>query len=92
MEEQVQRIQNKAAELLRQYHLLLEEVSLLKKEKNALEEQLAEKVLELKSLELDNANHRQGDASLNSIQKEELEKKLNHYIKEIDQCISTLKQ
>lgn len=92
MEEQVQRIQNKAAALLRQYHLLLEEVSLLKKEKNALEEQLAEKVSELKSLELANANHRQGDTSLNTIQKEELEKKLNHYIKEIDQCISTLKQ
>lgn len=92
MEEQLRRIQDKTAKLLEQYRLLLEELNGLKKEKIILEEKLAEKNSEIKVLELEKTTKIQEESTLNSLQKQELEKKLNHYIQEIDACINILKQ
>lgn len=92
IEVQLKRIQDKANHLVKQFQQLQTENEQLKKEvRSGIEKQelyrskvesLEEKVAVLKS----------ATGQLNEADKKDVEKRLNHYLKEIDRCITMLSE
>ena len=90
LEEGMRRVQDKLQQLLKQYSQLQQENEKLVRliqdarsnefAKNERIGQLEQQVIVLKS----------ATSQLNESDKKELEKKLNHYLKEIDRCINIL--
>jgi chromosome segregation ATPase len=89
---QLKRIQEKTRQLVRQYHLLQAENEHLKKEASlSLEKQDAYKN-KIDTLEEKVAILKTATGQLNDPDKKEVEKRLNHYLKEIDRCITILSE
>lgn len=89
-EQQLKRIQDKLHALVKQYQLLQNQNEQLKhqlKESIANQENQAVKI---EQLEEKLAILKIAAGQLNELDKKELEKRLNRYLKEIDRCITTL--
>ncbi len=85
-------VNNKLQQLLKQYEHLLKEnekqqqlIQSMQKEQDATREQL--EILQQQNLVL-----KASVTDMDPAEKKELEQKLNHYIKNIDKCISLLSQ
>lgn len=88
--EQIQRIEDKVLQLLKEYNLAQKEVQRLQKENNRLNEQLQlcnDKTAQL-SEKADALKIKAG--SLQSDTKKDLEKRIDIYLKDIDKCLALL--
>ncbi|HET9276685.1 MAG TPA: hypothetical protein VFN95_00825 [Flavitalea sp.] len=91
-EVQLKRIHDKANQLVKQYHQLQIENEQLKKEvRSSLEKQELYK-MKVENLEEKVAVLKTATGQLNDADKKEVEKRLNHYLKEIDRCITMLSE
>ena len=88
----IKRIQEKLERLLKQYNDLQKENNLLKKEaerssrQTAVNQQTIENLKQqVEVLKISSGNWEEND-------KKEFEKRINHYIKEIDKCIALLSE
>lgn len=89
---QLKRIQEKTQQLLKQFQQLQVENEQLKKEvKLSVEKQETYKS-QLETLEEKVAVLKTAAGQLNEADKKEVEKRLNHYLKEIDRCITMLSE
>jgi CHASE3 domain sensor protein len=90
--QQVQRVNEKLQHLLKQYQLLQKENEVLKKELRETRQVNIEKGNQLDELEQKVAILKTATNNLSEIDKKQLEKRLNGYIKEIDRCITMLSE
>ena len=92
IEVQLKRIHDKANQLVKQFQQLQTENEQLKKEvKSSLEKQELYRS-KLESLEEKVAVLKSATGQLNEADKKDVEKRLNHYLKEIDRCITMLSE
>jgi phage host-nuclease inhibitor protein Gam len=92
LEQHIQRINEKLQLLLKQYQLLQKENDKLKKELNDTKSMQTEKAKQMDELEQKVAILKTATNNMNDADKKELDKRLNHYIKEIDRCIAMLSE
>jgi chromosome segregation ATPase len=90
VEGQIQRIQDKLQQLLRQRDLLLKENSKLREELRKTQEGQADDGLRLEQLKQQVEVLRVTKTAMSEGEKRELEKRLGQYIREIDRCIALL--
>jgi chromosome segregation ATPase len=90
VEDQVQRIQDKLQQLLRQRDLLLKENVKLKEELRRVQDSQAEDMSRLEQLRQQIEVLRVSKTAMSEGEKRELEKRLGQYIREIDRCIAFL--
>ena len=90
MQEQIQRIENKVQQLLKEYNIAQKEIQRLQKENEHLSKQLQSQT------EQANQFHQRVDAQIFSQSKmddkskKDLEKRINTYLKDIDKCLALL--
>jgi chaperonin cofactor prefoldin len=90
--QQLQRVSEKLQQLLKQYQFLQKENEVLKKELKDVRGINHEKERQLDELEQKVAILKTATNNLSAVDKKELEKRLNSYIKEIDRCITMLSE
>ena len=88
--EALRRIREKLASLLGQYHALMQEKQRLTSEIEKLKGLLAQERSQQEVLNTQLSAAKLKTTSLSESEKAAFEKKINHYIKEIDRCISQL--
>lgn len=88
----IKRIQEKLERLLRQYNDLQKENNLLKKEMEKLSRQAAVNYQTIEKLKQQVEVLKISSGSWDENDKKEFEKRINHYIKEIDKCIALLSE
>lgn len=88
--EALRRIREKLASLLGQYHALMQEKQRLTSEIEKLKGLLAQERSQQEVLTTQLSAAKLKTTSLSESEKAAFEKKINHYIKEIDRCISQL--
>jgi len=89
---QLKRIQEKIQQLVKQYQQLQQENEQLKKEVQQSTQKQESYKNRMDSLEEKVAVLKTATGQLNEIDKKEVEKRLNHYLKEIDRCITILSE
>ncbi|HTR28859.1 MAG TPA: hypothetical protein VMH27_06300, partial [Puia sp.] len=87
---QVQRIQDKLQQLLRQRDVLLKENGKLKEDLRRVQESQADDIKRLEQLKQQVEVLRVSKTAMSEGEKRELEKRLGQYIREIDRCIAML--
>ena len=90
LQEQIKRINEKLLQLLKQHQLLQKENDKMKKELNEIKNLHAAKTSQIDELEQKVAVLKTATNNMNVTDKKELEKRLSHYIREIDRCIETM--
>lgn len=90
LQQQVQRVNEKLQQMLKQYQLLQKENEVLKKDLKDVRGINTEKGRQLDELEQKVSILKTATNNLTDTDKKELEKRLNGYIKEIDRCINML--
>ena len=101
MKEDLQRIQEKTQQLVKQLQVLRNQNAKLEASLEALQQQQSQKEQKhqlqqqgqqqkLEELQQQIAVLKLNNGSLDNQDRKELEKKINHYIKEIDRCIAQL--
>jgi len=90
IEGQIQRIQDKLQQLLRQRDLLLKENGKLREELRKAQEGQADDTRRLEQLKQQVEVLRVTKTAMSEGEKRELEKRLGQYIREIDRCIALL--
>jgi chromosome segregation ATPase len=90
VEGQIQRIQDKLQQLLRQRDFLLKENGKLREELRKIQEGQADDSKRLEHLRQQIEVLRVTNTAMSEGEKRELEKKLGQYIREIDRCIAFL--
>jgi chromosome segregation ATPase len=90
LQQQVQRVNEKLQQMLKQYQLLQKENEVLKKDLKDVRGINTEKGRQLDELEQKVSILKSATNNLTDTDKKELEKRLNGYIKEIDRCINML--
>lgn len=90
LEQHIKRISEKLQQLLKQHQLLQKENDQLKKELQYIKSLDTERTKQLTELEQKVAVLKTATNNMDETDKKELEKRLNHYIKEIDRCITML--
>jgi len=88
----VKRIREKLERLLRQHHELQKENGQLKKELEKLSKQSLQHLQTVETLKQQVEVLKISSGNWNENDKKEFEKRINHYIKEIDKCIALLDQ
>lgn len=91
-EVQLKRIHDKANQLVKQYHQLQIENEQLKREVRSSFEKQELYRIKVENLEEKVAVLKTATRQLNDADKKEVEKRLNHYLKEIDRCITMLSE
>jgi hypothetical protein len=91
-EEQVKRIHDKIQQLIKHHQLLQQENEQLKKELKISVEKQEQYVNKVDTLQQKLAVMNLATGQLNEAEKKDVEKRLNHYLKEIDRCISMLSE
>lgn len=91
-QEQIKRIHEKLQQLLRRYELLYKENEKLRAELNESKHRSEAQSQKIHSLEQTVAVMRTISGKMEETDKKELEKRLTHYLKEIDRCISMMSQ
>ena len=89
---QLKRIQEKAQLLVKQYQQLQTENEQLRKEVRLFAEKQEAYKIKMETLEEKVAVLKTATGHLNDTDKKEIEKRLNHYLKEIDRCITMLSE
>jgi chromosome segregation ATPase len=89
-EEQLKRIQDKLQQLLKQQVAVRKENEKLKEELGAAREKLATQQKNTDELKQQVSVLKMNAGGMNEMDKKELEKKINSYLKEIDRCIALL--
>lgn len=89
---QLKRIQEKTQQLLKQYQQLQQENEQLKKEVRLSTEKQELQKNRMESLEEKVAILKTATGQMDDADKKEVEKRLNHYLKEIDRCITMLSE
>jgi regulator of replication initiation timing len=92
LEQQIQRINEKLQQLLKQHHVLQKENQKLKKELADIKSLNTERFRQIEELEQKVAVLKTATNNMNDDDKKELEKRLNSYIREIDRCITMLSE
>jgi chromosome segregation ATPase len=92
LEDHIQRISEKMQQLLRQYQLQQKENERLKKELQQVKELESARARQLEELEQKVAVLKTATNNMSDADKKGLEKRLNHYLKEIDRCIEMLSE
>jgi hypothetical protein len=92
LEQHIQRINEKLQQLLKQYRAALKENEKLKKELADIRGLQTERTKQMDELEQKVAILKTATNNMNEEDKKDLEKRINHYIKEIDRCISMLSE
>lgn len=92
LQAQVNRINDKLQTLLRHYQHLQKENTRLKKSLEAAENSLKTKGDQVEQLEQRAAANAVANPLWNESDKAQLEKRLNHYIREIDRCMAMLNE
>ena len=92
LEDHIQRISEKMQQLLRQYQLQQKENERLKKELQQVKELESARTRQLEELEQKVAVLKTATNNMSDADKKDLEKRLNHYLKEIDRCIEMLSE
>jgi len=90
LEEHIQRINEKMQSLLKLYQLQQKENDRLKRELQLVKGMETTKAKQIEELEQKVAVLKTATNNMSEADKKELEKKLNHYLKEIDRCIEML--
>jgi len=92
LEDHIQRINDKMQQLLRKYQLQQKENERLKKELQQVKELESARARQLEELEQKVAVLKTATNNMSDADKKDLEKRLNHYLKEIDRCIEMLSE
>lgn len=92
LEQHIQRINEKLQQLLKQYRAVQKENEKLKKELTGIKDLQAERNRQIDELEQKVSILKTATNNMNEEDRKELEKRINHYIKEIDRCISVLSE
>jgi septal ring factor EnvC (AmiA/AmiB activator) len=92
LEQHIQRINEKLQQLLKQYRASQKENEKLKKELADIRGLHTERNKQIEDLEQKVAILKTATNNMNEADKKDLEKKLNHYIREIDRCIAILSE
>ena len=92
LEQHIQRINEKLQQLLKGYRLVQKENEKLKKELTDIRGLHTERSKQIEELEQKVAILKTATSNMTEGDKKDLEKRLNHYIKEIDRCISILSE
>lgn len=90
LEKQVKRIQDKVQQLLKQQQLLSKENEELKKELIGYKKDAATQRSTIDELKQQASILKMNSVEMDDTDKKEFERRLNHYIKEIDRCIAML--
>ena len=90
LEEQIHRINEKMLQLLKQYQLQQKENERLKKELQQVKGLETSRARQIDELEQKVAVLKTATSNMSETDKKDLEKRLNHYLKEIDRCIEML--
>ena len=90
VDNQIQRIQDKLQQLLRQRDFLLKENAKLKEDLRRVQESQADDIKRLGQLKQHVEVLRVSKTAMSEGEKRELEKRLGQYIREIDRCIAML--
>lgn len=89
-EEQLRRIQDKLQQLLKQHMAVRKENEKLKEELGTVREKLSHQQKNADELKQQVSVLKMNAGGMNDMEKKELEKKINSYLKEIDRCIALL--
>ena len=92
LEQHIQRINEKLQNLLKQYRFLQKDNEKLRKELTDVRALHTERNKQIEELEQKVTILKTATSNMSQEDKKELEKKLNHYIKEIDRCITVLSE
>jgi predicted nuclease with TOPRIM domain len=90
MQEQIQRIEGKVQQLLKEYNLAQKEIQRLQKENNRLTEQLHTQTELGHQLQQKVDSLKVTTSGLSDNTKKDLEKRINTYLKDIDKCLALL--
>jgi hypothetical protein len=92
IDQHIQSLNQKMQLLVKKYQQLEKENYKLKQELVIIKKHVDEKKQGFEIMEMQNAMLKASQQQLDDKEKRELEKKLNHFIKEIDRCIEMLTQ
>lgn len=92
LEEHIQSLQQKMQLLVKKHQQLQKENHKLKEELKSLKENLSAHKHEFEIMEMQNAMLKATQQQLDDKEKKDIEKKINHYIREIDRCIALITQ
>jgi predicted nuclease with TOPRIM domain len=90
MNEQIQRIEGKALQLVNKYNLAQKEIQRLQKENQLLKEQLQSYNEQAAKLNQKTDAFKINEGNLKSTSKSELEKRIDIYLKDIERCLALL--
>ena len=92
LQEQLKRITDKLQQVVQRYQLLQKEHEQLNKEVVMLREKEKVRVIRIDELEMKMTALQTVTGQLNETEKKDVEKRINHYIREIDRCIALLSE
>lgn len=90
MQEQIQRVENKVQQLLREYANAQKEMQRLQKENSRLSDQLAAQRENAKQLDQKADAFSISAGTISDSSKKDLEKRINTYLKDIEKCLALL--
>jgi chromosome segregation ATPase len=90
MQEQIQRIENKVQQLLKEYNSAQKEIQRLQKENEALTKQLHSQTEQANQLNQRADAQTLSGSKMEDKAKKDLEKRINTYLKDIDKCLALL--
>jgi chromosome segregation ATPase len=91
-EQSIQRINDKLQQVAQRYQLLSKENQQLTRDIRVLKEKEEAREKKIGELELKIAAFKTATGRLDESEKKEIDKRLNHYIREIDRCIALLSE
>ena len=92
LEQHIQRINEKLQQLLKQYRSVQKENEKLKKELAIVKDLQTERARQIDELEQKVSILKTATNNMNEEDRKDLEKRINHYVKEIDRCIGILSE
>lgn len=90
MKAQIQRIENKVQQLLKEYNSCQKEIQQLQKENSHLNELLLSKTAQANELHQRVDTRNFSSSTLEDKPKKDLERRINTYLKDIDKCLALL--
>lgn len=91
-EQSIKRINEKLQQVAQRYQLLHKENQQLTRDLKVLKEREEAREKKISDLELKIAAFKTATGRLDDSEKKEIDKRLNHYIREIDRCIALLSE
>jgi len=92
LEQHIQRINEKIQQLLKQYRAVQKDNEKLRKELSDIRQLTTARNKQIEELEQKVSILKTATSNMGEDDKKDLEKRLNHYIREIDKCISILSE